>query len=123
MKSIKRISAAVTAMSLSLASLLFAAPTSDARSQSGSPSSKTVMGQVSAVAGEFHMAKDARGEETLKLVDKAYTIITPAGQEIKLQLTRETKIPNRANPGDRVEAKISEKGQTLSVKLIENEER
>jgi hypothetical protein len=36
-----------------------------------------------------------------------------------LQLTRETKIPARANPGDRVEAKVSEKGQTLSVKLIE----
>jgi hypothetical protein len=116
---IKCTSAAVTAISLSLAGLVFAAPTSDARSQSGSPSPTTVTGQVSAVEGEFHMAKDARGEDMLKLVDKAYTITTPAGQEIQLQLTRETKIPARANPGDRVEAKVSEKGQTLSVKLIE----
>jgi hypothetical protein len=76
---IKCTSAAVTAISLSLAGLVFAAPTSDARSQSGSPSPTTVTGQVSAVEGEFHMAKDARGEDTLKLVDKAYTITTPAG--------------------------------------------
>lgn len=116
---IKCTSAAVTAISLSLAGLVFAAPTSDARSQSGSPSPTTVTGQVSAVEGEFHMAKDARGEDTLKMVDKAYTITTPTGQEIQLQLSRETKIPARANPGDRVEAKVSEKGQTLSVKLIE----
>jgi hypothetical protein len=111
---IKCTSAAVAAISLSLASPVFAAPTSDARSQSGSPSPTTVTGQVSAVEGEFHMAKDARGED-----NKAYTITTPAGQEIQLRLTRETKIPARANPGDRVEAKVSEKGQTLSVKLIE----
>ena len=30
------------------------------------------------------MAKDARGEDTLKMVDKAYTITTPAGQETVL---------------------------------------
>jgi hypothetical protein len=119
MRSIKCTSAAVTAISLSIASLSFAAPPSDARSQPGSPSPNTVTGQVSAVEGEFHMAKDARGEDTLKMVDKAYIITTPAGQEIQLKLTRETRVPNRANPGDRVEAKISEKGQTLSVKLIE----
>jgi hypothetical protein len=119
MRSIKCTSAAVIAISLSIASVLLAAPTSDARSQSDSPSPKTVTGQVSAVEGEFHMAKDARGEDTLKLVDKAYIITTPAGQEIQLKLTHETSVPNRANPGDRVEAQISEKGQTLSVKLIE----
>lgn len=118
MPSITLASAAVTAISLSIASLLFAAPTSNARSQSGSPSPQTVTGQVSAVEGEFHMAKDARGEDTLELVDKAYIITTPGGQEIQLKLTRETRVPNRANPGDRVEAKISEQGQTLSVKLI-----
>ena len=66
----------------------------------------------------FHMAKDARGEDTLKIVDKVYIITTPTGEEIQLKLTRETRAPTRANPGDRVEAKISEQGQTLSVKLI-----
>lgn len=65
------------------------------------------------------MAKDAQGEDILKFVDKAYLITTPTGQEIQLKLTRETKIPARANPGDRVEAMISENGQAMSVKLIE----
>lgn len=111
--------ASVTAMSLAIASLWVAAPSIEARSQSELPSSKTVTGQVSAVEGEFHMAKDARGEETLKLVDKAYIITTPTGQKIQLTLTRETKVPTRANPGDRVEAKISQQGQTLSVRLVE----
>ena len=110
---------AVTAISLSVASLLFSAPMLGAQHQSGSTSPRTVTGQVSSVDGEFHMAKDARGEDILKMVDKAYIITTPAGQEIQLKLTRETKVPARANPGDRVEAKISEEGQTLSVKLIE----
>jgi hypothetical protein len=83
MISIKFTRAAVTAVSLSIAGLLFAAPTSDARSQSESPSPKTVTGQVSAVEGEFHMAKNARGEDTLKIVDKVYIITTPTGEEIR----------------------------------------
>ena len=111
--------ASLTAMFLGIVSLWVAAPSIEARSQSELPSSKTVTGQVSAVEGEFHMAKDARGEETLKLVDKAYIITTPTGQKIQLMLTRETKVPTRANPGDRVEAKISQQGQTLSVRLVE----
>ena len=78
---------------------------------------QTVTGQVSAVEGEFHMAKDYR-EDILKMVDKSYIVTTPIGQPIELKLTRETKVPARANPGDRIEAKITEKGQTLSVKLI-----
>lgn len=118
MISIKFTRAAITAVSLSIAGLLFAAPTSNARSQSESPSPKTVTGQISAVEGEFHMAKDARGEDTLKIVDKVYIITTPTGEEIQLKLTRETRAPARVNPGDRVEAKISEQGQTMSVKLI-----
>jgi hypothetical protein len=109
----------LTVMSLAAASLLVAAPSIEARSQTELPSPKTVTGQVSAVEGEFHMTKDARGEETLKMVDKAYIITTSTGQEIQLKLTGETKVPTRANPGDRVEAKISQQGQTLSVRLIE----
>ena len=108
---------ALMAMSLGVVSLL-SAPTIQAQLQSGTP--KTVTGQVSAVEGEFLMTKDYRGEDILKMVDKSYIITTPTGQQIELKLTRETKVPARANPGDRIEAKITEKGQTLSVKLIED---
>jgi hypothetical protein len=111
--------ASLTAMCLAVASTWVAAASTEARSQSEVPSPKTVTGQVSAVEGEFHMAKDDRGEETLKLVDKAYIVTTPTGEKIQLTLTRETKVPTRANPGDRVEATISQQGQTLSVRLIE----
>src|SRR5262249_23688929 len=104
------------AMGLTVISLLCAG-TIQAQVQSGT--SKTVTGEVSAVEGEFHMAKDDRGEDILKMVDKSYIVTTPMGHQIELKLTRETKVPMRANPGDRIEAKISEKGQTLSVKLIE----
>ena len=108
---------ALTAMSLGVVSLL-SVPTIEAQLQSGTP--KTVTGQVSAVEGEFHMTKDYRGEDILKMVDKSYIVTTPTGQQIELKLTRETKVHSRANPGDRIEAKITEKGQTLSVKLIED---
>jgi hypothetical protein len=80
----------------------------------------SVTGHVSAVEGEFHMAKDYRGEDILKMVDRAYIVTTPTGQQIELKLTRETKVPTRANPGDFIEAKVTEKGQTLSVKLIDD---
>ena len=106
----------LTAMSLVVLSLL-SAPATQAQFQSGTP--QTVTGQVSAVEGEFRMAKDFRGEDILKMVDKSYIVTTPTGQQIELKLTRETKVPARANPGDRIEAKITDKGQTLSVKLIE----
>ena len=105
---------ALAAMSLGVVSLI-SAPTIQAQLQS---SPKTVIGQVSAVEGEFHMTKDYRGKDTLKMVDKAYTVTTPTGQQIELKLTNETKVPARANPGDRIEARVTDKGQTLSVKLI-----
>src|SRR5262249_4453745 len=88
---------ALTVMSLAVVSLL-SAPTIQAQLQSASPSGspsgspKTVTGQVSAVEGEFHMAKDYRGEDILKLVDKSYLVTTPTGQQIELKLTRETKL-------------------------------
>ena len=107
---------ALTAMCLGVVSLL-SAPTIQAQTQSGT--AKTVTGEVSVVEGEFHMEKDNRGEDILKMVDKSYIVTTPMGQQIELKLTRETKVPMRANPGDRIEARITEKGQTLSVKLIE----
>jgi len=106
---------ALTALVLGVVSLL-CVPTIRAQTLSAPP--KTVTGQVSAVEGEFHMEKDYRGEDILKMVDKSYIVTTPTGQQVELKLTRETKVPARANPGDRIEAKITEKGQTLSVKLI-----
>jgi hypothetical protein len=106
----------LSAMSLCTVSLL-SAPTIHAQLQS---SPKTVIGQVSAVEGEFHMTKDYRGKDTLKMVDRSYSVTTPTGQQIELKLTDETKVPARANPGDRIEARVTEKGQTLSVKLIKD---
>ena len=118
MRLVKSTGAVITAISLSLVATLFDA-TIGAQPQSGSPSSKTVKGEVSAVEGEFHMEKNYLGEDILKMVDKSYTITTPTGQEIQLKLSRKTKVPTRANPGDRIEAEISDQGQTLSVMLIE----
>jgi len=108
----------MTVISLTVVATLFAATMTEAQSQLGSPSSKTVIGEVSAVEGEFHMAKNSLGEDILKMVDKSYVITTPTGQEIQLKLSRDTKVPTRANPGDRIEAKISDRGQTLSVMLV-----
>ena len=105
----------LTAMSLCCVVSLLSAPPTQAQLQSPP---KTVIGQVSAVGGEYHMTKDFRGKDTLKMVDRSYTVTTPTGQQIELKLTDETKVPARANPGDRIEARVTEKGQTLSVKLI-----
>ena len=115
---IKSTGAVMAVISLSVLTTLFAA-TIEAQSQVGSLSSQTVRGEVSAVEGEFHMAKNSLGEDTLKMVDKSYVITTPTGQEIQLKLSRDTKVPARANPGDQIEAKISDRGQILSVMLVE----
>ena len=111
--------AVVLIISLSVVTPLFATRMVVAQAQLGSPSSTTVVGTVSAVEGEFHMAKNSLGEDILKMVDKSYVITTPTGQEIQLQLSRDTKVPARANPGDQIEAKISDRGHTLSVMLVE----
>ena len=65
---------ALTAMSLGML-ILLCAPATHAQLQSGT--AQTVTGQVSAVEGEFHMAKDFRGEDILKMVDKSYIVTTP----------------------------------------------
>lgn len=82
---------------------------------SGSAPSKIVTGKVSKVEGEFHMAKDIRGEDTLKIVDKSYVITDQSGEELRLELSDDTKVRNKVNPGDKIEAKISSEGHTLSV--------
>ncbi|MGH7216322.1 MAG: hypothetical protein ACREIG_03690 [Nitrospiraceae bacterium] len=91
----------------------------EARSASESSPSKIVIGKVSQVEGEFHMAKDLHGQDTLDIVDKSYVITDQAGKEVRLELSYDTKVQKRVNPGDKIEAKISSKGQTLSVTRVE----
>ena len=86
----------------------------EAQSPSKSSSSMIVRGEVSQVEGEFHMAKDPQGLDTLDIVDKSYVITDRAGKELRLE-RRDTKVLNRVNPGDKIEAKISIEGHTLSV--------
>lgn len=77
--------------------------------------STTVTGKVSEVKGEFHMGKTPQGEDTLRMVDKSYVITRQGGEEVRLELDRDTKVRNMVNPGDMIEAKISSKGHTISV--------
>ena len=84
----------------------------EARSPSESSPSKIVTGEVAQVEGEFHMAKDPQGELTLDIVDKSYVITSQAGEEVRLDLTTIPKF-GKVNPGDKIVAKISSKGQTL----------
>ncbi len=74
-----------------------------------------VRGEVSQVEGEFHMAKDLQGLDTLDIVDKAYVITDRTGKEVRLELSDDSKVLNRVNPGDKIEAKISIEGHTLSI--------
>ena len=91
----------------------------EARSPSESSSSKIVTGKVALVEGEFQMVKDPQGEDTLRVVDKSYVITNQAGEEVRLKLDNNTKVRNRVNPGDKVEAKISSQGHILSVTRLE----
>lgn len=117
MDSLKSSSLVIATIGLGLVAVLGAQI--EARSPSESPRSEVVIGEVSTVEGEFHMAKNAQGEDILEMVDKSYVITTRAGEEMRLELSDDTKVPKRANPGDRVEARISHEGHTLSVKRIE----
>ena len=87
----------------------------EAQSPSTSPPSMIVRGEVSQVEGEFHMTRDLQGQDTLDIVDKSYVIIDRAGKEMRLELSDDTKVLNRVNPGDKIEARISSEGHTLSV--------
>jgi hypothetical protein len=87
----------------------------EAQSPSKSSPSMIVIGEVSQVQGEFHMTKDPHGLDTLDIVDKSYVITDRAGKELRLKLRDDTKVLNRVNPGDKIEAKISIEGHTLSV--------
>jgi hypothetical protein len=89
------------------------------RSSSGLSPSKVVTGEVAQVKGEFRMAKDSQGDVTLDIVDKSYVITSQAGEEVRLNLDDKTKVQNRVNPGDKVVAKISSEGHTLSITRLE----
>jgi len=91
----------------------------EAQSPSKSSPAKIVTGEVSKVEGEFQMAKDRQGDATLDIVDKSYVITDQTGKELRLELDDNTKILNRVTPGDKIEAKISSEGHTLSVTRLE----
>ncbi len=113
MKLVQPLNTTGAAVCLSMFMLLISCV--EAEAASGSAPSKTVTGKVSKVEGEFHMAKDIRGEDTLNIVDKSYVITDQSGEELRLELSNDTKVRNKVNPGDKIEAKISSEGHTLSV--------
>jgi hypothetical protein len=117
MKSLNSSSFAMAIVSVGLIAVLGAR--AEARSPSESSPSKIVTGEVAQVEGEFHMAKDTQGELTLDIVDKSYVITSQAGEEVRLELDDNTKVLKRVNPGDKIIAKISSKGHTLSVTRLE----
>lgn len=117
MKSLNSSSLAMAIVSVGLIAVLGAR--AEARSPSESSPSKIVTGEVAQVEGEFHMAKDTQGELTLDIVDKSYVITSQAGEEVRLELDDNTKVLKRVNPGDKIVAKISSKGHTLSVTRLE----
>jgi hypothetical protein len=117
MKSLNSSSLAMAIVSVGLIAVLGARV--EARSPSESSPSKIVTGEVAQVEGEFHMAKDTQGELTLDIVDKSYVITSQAGEEVRLELDDNTKVLKKVNPGDKIVAKISSKGHTLSVTRLE----
>lgn len=70
------------------------------------------------VEGEFHMTKDQLGADTLDIIDTSYVITDPSGKEMGLELDGNTKVRNKVNPGDKIEARISSEGHTLSVTRV-----
>ena len=91
----------------------------EAASPSESSPAKIVTGEVAQVEGKFHMAKNPQGELTLDIEDKSYVITSQAGGAVRLELDDNTKVRERVNPGDKIEARISPKGHTLSVTRLE----
>lgn len=112
MKSLESNRLAMAIVSVALAAVV------ETRAEAGS-ASKIVTGEVAQVEGKFHMAKDPQGELTLDIEDKFYVITSQAGKEMRLALDDNTKVQKRVNPGDKIEAKISPKGHTLSVTRLE----
>ena len=117
MTSLKSTNLAMVLVSVGLIATL--GTRAEARSPSESSPSKIVTGEVAQVEGEFHMAKDPQGELTLDIVDKSYVITSSAGEVVRLELDDNTKVRTRVQPGDKVQAKISSQGHTISVTRLE----
>ena len=117
MKSLNSTSLAITIVSVGL--VVASGMLAEAQSLQKSPPSKIVTGEVAQVEGEFHMAKDSQGELTLDIVDRSYVITSQAGGKVRLELDDHTKVQKRVNPGDKIVAKISSEGHTLSVTRLE----
>ena len=117
MKSLKSACLAMAIVSIGLVVALGARV--DARSPSESSTSKIMTGKVALVEGEFQIIKDPHGEDTLKIVDTSYVITNQAGEEVRLKLDNNTKVRERVNPGDKIVATISPRGQILSVTRLE----
>jgi hypothetical protein len=113
MKALKSSSLVLALVTVGLLTVL--GTLTEAQSPSKSSPSLIVRGEVSQVKGEFHMAKDSQGLDTLDIVDKSYVITDRAGKEVRLELSDDTKVLNRVNPGDKIEARLSIEGHTLSV--------
>jgi len=117
MNSLKATSLATVIVTVGLVGAL--GTLAEAQSPLESTPSKVVTGEVAQVKGEFHMAKDPKGELTLDIVDKSYVVTSQAGKEVRLELDNNTKVGKRVNPGDKIEAKVSSRGHTLSVTRLE----
>ena len=117
MESIKSTSLAMAIGSVGLIAVLGAQ--AETRLPSESSHLKIVTGEMSKVVSEFQMTKDHQGDATLDIMDKSYVITDQSGKEVHLELDDNTKVRNRVSPGDKIEAKISPAGQTLSVILHE----
>ena len=117
MKSLTSSSLAMAIVSVGLIAVL--GTRAEARSPSESSPSKIVTGEVAQVEGEFHMAKDTQGELTLDIVDKSYVITSQAGERGASRTRRQYQSPEKGQPGDKIVAKISSKGHTLSVTRLE----
>jgi hypothetical protein len=117
MKSLASSRLAMAIVSVALAAVM------ETRAEAASPSesspAKIVTGEVAQVEGKFHMAKNPQGELTLDIEDKSYVITSQAGGAVRLELDDNTKVRERVNPGDKIEARISPKGHTLSVTRLE----
>jgi hypothetical protein len=117
MKLLKSTGLVMAVMGVGLLSVLWSPVEALSPSESSPP--KTVTGEVAQVEGEFHMAKDPRGEVTLHIVDKSYVITSQVGEEVRLELDDHTIIRKKVNPGDKIVAKISSEGHTLSVTRLD----
>jgi hypothetical protein len=116
MKPLQSLRLAITIVMVGLVVIL--GVRTEARSPIESSSAKIVTGEVLQVEGGFRMARDLQGD-TLDIVDKSYVITDQSGKEVRLELSEDTEVQERVNPGDKIEAKISPEGHTLSVTRLE----